>query len=132
MDVVKYIRENDRLFDLLEVEILEVGKNFAKVGMVVKDEHLNAAKVCHGAVIFALADLAFGLASNSCGKLALTIDVSISYFRTVNLGDKIVAEAKEVYSGNKTATYIIEVKRGDEIVALAKGTVFKIEKVLGF
>ncbi len=128
-EVKEYMYKNDRLFELLGVRILEMKEGYAKVEMVVKDEHLNAANVCHGGVIFSLADLAFALASNSHGKLALAIEVSITYMKAAVEGDKLIAEAKEVNLGNKTATYLMEVKNSsNELIALAKGTVYRANK----
>jgi acyl-CoA thioesterase len=46
---------------------------FAKVRMKVKPKYLNPAKVCQGGVIFTSVDLAFALASNSYGNLALAV-----------------------------------------------------------
>jgi acyl-CoA thioesterase len=46
---------------------------FAEVRMKVKPKHLNAAKACQGGVLFTLVDLAFALALNSYGTLALTV-----------------------------------------------------------
>lgn len=126
--VIDYIRKNDKLFDFLEAEILEVREGFAKIEMVVKEKHLNAAKICHGAVIFGLADLAFGVASNFRGKLALAIDVSISYLKPAKLGEKIVAEAREIHCGKNIASYLTEVRNSKgELLAVAKGTVFRTD-----
>ncbi len=104
-------------------------EGYAKVEMVVKDEHLNAAHVCHGGIIFSLADLAFALASNSHGKLALAIEVGITYMKAALEGEKLVAEAKEVNLGNRTATYLMEVRNSkNELLALAKGTVYRMDR----
>ncbi|WP_456330314.1 hydroxyphenylacetyl-CoA thioesterase PaaI [Archaeoglobus sp.] len=127
--VREYMYKNDRLFELLGASIVDMKEGYAKVEMVVKEEHLNAAKVCHGGILFSLADLAFALASNSHGKLALAIEVSITYMKATFEGEKLIAEAKEVNLGNRTATYLMEVRNSkDELIALAKGTVYRIDK----
>ncbi|MET1124777.1 MAG: hotdog fold thioesterase [Archaeoglobaceae archaeon] len=127
MEVADYMFRNDKLFELFGVEILEVREGYAKVRMVVEERHLNAANVCHGGVIFSLADLAFALASNSHGKLALALDVSISYLKAALPGDELTAEAREVYLGKRTAAYIMEVRRGRELIAVAKGRVYRTD-----
>lgn len=127
--VREYMFKNDRLFSLLGARIMEMDKGYAKVELTVKEEHLNAAGVCHGGVIFSLADLAFALASNSHGKLALAIEVSITFMRSVSAGERIVAEAREVNLGKRTATYLMEVRNSENsLIALAKGTVYRLEK----
>ncbi len=127
--VKRYISSKDRLIDLLGAKVLEVSPGYAKVALTVEDKHLNAANVCHGGVLFSLSDLAFALASNSHGSLALALEVSMSFLRAVSMGEQIVAEAKEAHLGKKTATYIMTVTnaRGEKI-ALTKGTVYRFDR----
>jgi acyl-CoA thioesterase len=127
--VKRYISQKDRLIDLLGAEVLEVSPGYAKVALTVEDKHLNAADVCHGGVLFSLSDLAFALASNSHGYLALAMEVSISFLKAVSVGESVVAEATEENLGKKTATYIMRVKNEKgEKVALCKGTVYRFER----
>ncbi len=128
-EVARHIGKHDRLVELMGITIEEVDKGYARVRMDVKDRHLNAAEVCHGGVIFSLADLAFALASNSHGTVALGIEASISYSRAAVIGERLTAEATEEYLGKKTATYTIRVKNQDsKPVAVMKGTVFRFEE----
>lgn len=125
----EHMEKKDRLFSLLGAKVVEVSAGYAKVALKVQEKHLNALNVCQGGVIFTLADLAFALASNSHGKVAVALDVSITYLKSVLEGEEIFAEAREVHLGNRTATYIMTVKNSrEEMVAIAKGTVFRIEK----
>ncbi|MEZ0343395.1 MAG: hotdog fold thioesterase [Caldimicrobium sp.] len=127
--VKEHIRKYDRLFDFLEAEITDMGEGYAEVVMEVKDKHLNSAEVCHGGVIFTLADLAFALASNSYGTLALAIHVSISFIKAVKAGDKLVARAQEFSKGKTLATYHVTITKNDgEKIAFFEGMVFRFEK----
>ena len=71
--------ERDRYAALTGVEIVEAGTGYCKARLVIEDKHMNAANVVQGGAIFTLADLAFAVASNSRGPLALAINVNISY-----------------------------------------------------
>jgi acyl-CoA thioesterase len=76
-------------------------------------------------VIFALADTAFGLASNSHGRLASGIEAHIAFHVGVPEGDVLTAHAREIARGNKLATYRVDVTRGDaKLVASFSGTVY--------
>ncbi len=55
------------------------GPGRAEVAMTVDARHLNFNGGCHGGAIFALADSAFGLASNSHGPVAAGIDAHITF-----------------------------------------------------
>ncbi len=112
------------------IELLDAGPGWAKARMTVGDQHLNAADVVHGAALFTLADLVFAVASNSHGRLALGINVSISYLKAARAGT-LTAEAKEVSCNPKLATYTMEVRdAAGELVALAQGTVYRKETAL--
>ena len=127
--VKEYLSTHDRLIGVMGAQVEEVEPGYARVSLTVEDKHLNAAEVCHGGVLFTLADLAFALASNSHGQVALALEASFSFLKSALAGDKIVAEAREAHLGKRTATYIIEITRqGGEKVALMKGTVFRFDR----
>ena len=93
--------------------------------------HVNSANVCHGGAIFSLADVAFALACNSHGSLALAIDMSISFLRPVPVGELITACCVEKHRSRSLGSYHIEVKnRKDQIVALLKATAFVTDQML--
>jgi acyl-CoA thioesterase len=123
-----HIARYDRLVSLFGMTLEEVGPGSARVSMKVGGEHLNAAGVCHGAVIFALADVAFALASNSYGNMALALEASINYFRPVSPGSTIAANVTEKHRGRSTGFYHIEVTDAQgRLVADFKATAFVVE-----
>ena len=119
------IEEKDRLIELFGMQVIECKAGCSAVRMKVEKNHLNAADICHGGTIFALSDVAFALASNSHGRIALALDMSISYLRPVKAGETITARCRERQRSKRIATYIIEVSdSSDELVALLKATSF--------
>ncbi|MCD6548539.1 MAG: hotdog fold thioesterase [Thermodesulfobacterium sp.] len=128
--VKNYIYQNDKLFGFLGAQITKMKEGFAEVEMQVKENHLNAAKVCQGGVIFTLADLAFALASNSYGTLALAIKAHITYIKPARAGDTLVARAQEFHRGKTLATYHITVSKKDtgEKVAFFEGMVYRFDE----
>lgn len=92
--------------------------------MTVRAEHLNFNGTCHGGAVFALADSAFGLASNSHGAVAAGIEAHIAYHAAAREGDRLLARAIEVSRTPRLATYRIDVLRGNEPVASFTGTVY--------
>jgi acyl-CoA thioesterase len=130
MDDVRQFIDKDRFARYLGIEILEHGEGRAKGRMVVQAHHLNSAGMLHGGAIFTLADAVFAAASNSHGSLAVAINVSISYFRSVS-GGTLTAAAEEVSLHPKLATYLIPVhdEQGNTI-ALFQGTVFRKKESL--
>ena len=97
--------------------------------MTIDDRHLNFNGGCHGGALFALADSAFGLASNSHGPVAVGIDAHITYQAAVGRGDTLMARATEIQRSRRIGVYRIDVFRinaaGDEaMVSAFTGTVF--------
>lgn len=127
--IAEFIFQNDRLFRFLDAVITDFGEGYAQVEMTVKEEHLNAAEVCQGGVLFTLADLAFALASNSYGTIALAIKSSITYVKSAKLGDRLIARASEFCRSKSLATYLVVITRADgEKIAFFEGTVYRFDK----
>ena len=118
----------DAFSSWLGIEILEVEKGRCKVAMTVRKEMLNSMNKAHGGISYSLADTAFGFAANTHGKYAVSIETSINHIEALNEGDYLTAESVIEKVGNKLGFNIVEVKRGDELVALFKGVVYRTSK----
>ena len=101
----------------------------ATVAMTVGAQHLNFNGSCHGGAIFALADAAFGLASNSHGPVAAGIDAHIAYQAAAMPGETLTARAGEISRTRRLAVYRVDVTREDgTTVAAFTGTVYITER----
>ena len=112
----------------LGIKILESEIGRCKLGMTIRKEMLNSMDKAHGAITYALADTAFGFTANTHGKYAVSIETSINHIEALELGDYITAEATLDLQKTKIGFNIVEVKRGNELVALFKGVVYRTEK----
>lgn len=112
----------------LGIEILECEIGRCKVAMTVRKEMLNSMNKAHGGITYSLADTAFGFAANTHGRFSVSIETSINHIEAVNEGDYLTAESVIEKVNNKLGFNIIEVKRGDELVALFKGVVYRTQK----
>ena len=112
----------------LGIEILECELGRCKVALTVRKEMLNSMNKAHGGITYSLADTAFGFAANTHGRFAVSIETSINHIEAVNEGDYLVAESIIEKVNNKLGFNIIEVKRGNEMVALFKGVVYRTAK----
>ena len=112
----------------LGIEILEVEKGRCKLAMTVRKDMLNSMKKAHGGIAYSLADTAFGFTANTHGKYAVSIETSINHIVALEEGDYLTAESVIEKVGNKLGFNIVEVKRGEELVALFKGVVYRTGK----
>lgn len=123
------LAQRDRYVAALGVEFVRARAGSAEVALAIGDEHLNFMGNCHGGVIFALADTAFGLASNGHGTVAAGIDAHITYNAAVRKGDCLLARAHEVTRNRKLAVYRVDVERAPgQPVACFTGTVFLTDR----
>ena len=112
----------------LGIEILECQVGHCKLGMTVRKDMLNSMGKAHGGITYSLADSAFGFAANSHGRYAVSIESSINHIEAINEGDVLIAESVIEKVNKKLGFNIVEVKRGDELVALFKGVVYRTQK----
>jgi len=118
----------DAFSQWLGIEILEIKNGRCKVAMTIRKEMLNSMNKAHGGISYSLADTAFGFAANTHGKYAVSIETSINHIEALNEGDYLIAESVIEKVNNKLGFNIVEVKRGDELVALFKGVVYRTSK----
>lgn len=114
------------------VELLDVGKGYAKARMMISSTHLNAGGVCQGGAIFTLADLAFAAATNSHARLTLSISSTINFFRAESSGF-LYAEAREVFSHKRLANCEVKItNEAGELVATFNGNGYRKDTELPF
>jgi len=112
----------------LGIEILASDIGCVKVGMTIRKEMLNSMGKAHGGITYALADTAFGFSSNTHGKMAVSIETSINHIEALEEGDIITAECTLDKTKTKIGFHIVEVRKGDELVALFKGVAYRTGK----
>ena len=97
----------------------------ARVWGVIRPEFLNSWGSAHGGFLYAVADAAFALASNSHGTLAVALAAHMEYLHASQAGAEVEALATEVHLGRRTAVYRVEVRSGPTLLALFTGTVYR-------
>jgi len=127
--IVRHMLEHDAFSQWLGVEIVELRPARVTLRMAVRQDMTNGFGVCHGGVTFAFADSALAFASNTGGKVTVSIENSMTYPAAVRVGDLLLAEAEREASSQRLAYYRVRVTRGDgAVVALFRGTVFQTDR----
>ena len=126
--IVDQMYNGDLFSQRLGIRRAEEGPGFCTLEMEVRSEMVNGFGIAHGAVTYALADSALAFASNAHGRKAVSIETSINHLKPVRPGDRLRAVAEETSLGHKLGIYTIRVSRGDDLVALFKGIVYRREE----
>lgn len=124
-DTAKSIFTQDNYAALTGIEIIDTGIGYCKARLPIAEKHLNAAGVVQGGAIFTLADLAFAVASNSHGQLALAINVNISFLQSKSSGT-LYATATEVGLPKRLGAYdVLVTDEEDQVIARFNGMVYR-------
>jgi len=129
--VVAHMMKHDKFSQWLGITLLDIQEGYSKIQMTVREEMLNGFGIVHGGIAFSLADSAFAFACNNRNNLSVALDTSINFTKAVQVGDTLVAEAKEIHNGKSTGLYHITItNQQQEVVAIFKGTCFRMGKKL--
>ena len=112
----------DRASQALGMRIAAIAPGRCTMTMRVRADMGNGHDVCHGGVIFSLADSAFAFACNSGGVPTLAAAASIDFLAPARVGDQLTAEARELWRRGRSGLYEITVRnQKDELIALFRG-----------
>jgi LAO/AO transport system kinase len=126
---VKRLAAADPFLRWAGITCTEAGIGTATVEVTLAPHHINFNGTCHGGIVFALADTAFGLAANSRGVIAAGIDAHLTFQQATYAGDRLVARSHEVSRSRKLAVYRVDVSRSDgAAVSSFTGTVYLTSK----
>ena len=121
-DPINYARDvvgKDPLATFLGIDVEDVKHGYARCGLTVKPEYLNAVERAHGGIIHAVADQAFAVASNSMGTMAVALTMTLQYLQAAIDGERIFAECMLVHAGRKISSWRLEVRgNNDAIIAI--------------
>lgn len=127
---VRFMMEHDRFSQWmgLDVTVHEPGSVTAR--MKVREEMLNGFKVCHGGIMFSLADSVLAFAANASEHKAVSIEASIAYPNPVYEGDVVTATSHEISRSDKLGIYSVSlVKENGTVVADFRGVVYYTQTV---
>lgn len=111
----------DRVAQELGMVVSAVGPGTATVDMTVSASMCNGLDVCHGGVIFSLADAAMAFASNGFGGTHLASDASIDWLAPARIGESLSATATQTARRGRTGLFHVEVTGPDGVVAVFRG-----------
>lgn len=104
----------------ITIEIPEPGSAIAT--MTVREDMANGFDICHGGLIFTLADTAFAFACNAYDNVTVAGSGTVEFLRPAFVGDELRAVALEEHRGKRSGIYAVEVvNQQDEFVALFRG-----------
>ena len=112
----------DHASQALGMRILEVRPGYARLSMTVREDMVNGHELCHGGLIFTLADSAFAFACNTYNSVTVASAANVEFLLPARLGDELTATAEERSRSKRTGVYDVVVRnKQGESVALFRG-----------
>lgn len=119
---INQVLSQDSASKMLGIELLSVADDSLEMGLTVTADMTNGYNICHGGIIFSLADTALAFACVALGETALTQSAQIDYISPALLGDKLRARSKVISRRKRNICCDIEVyNQKDELIALVRG-----------
>jgi acyl-CoA thioesterase len=114
--------------EFMQMELLACEPGRAVMRMTVREPMLNGHRICHGGLIFTLADSTFAFACNSHNKVTVAAGCSIEFLKPAQLGDVLTCEGIEQVLQGRHGIYDMKVsnQRG-EVVAMFRGKSAQIQ-----
>jgi acyl-CoA thioesterase len=126
--VAQTMWSRDRATHALGMDIVSVGPGRATLRMPVRADMVNGHAICHGGLMFTLADSAFAYACNSYNQNTVASACHIDFLAPAREGDVLEAEAVERSAAGRTGVYDITVRVvGGKTVALFRGKSYRIQ-----
>ena len=127
------LNNDDKFAKSIGAQLIEVREGYACAELIVKDFHLNGAGVCQGGVMYTLADLAFAAVANCHGILSLGISNTITFIKSAQLGERIIAECIEQVNHHRLPYCDIKISNEQgEILAIVTGLGYRMKKEFNF
>ncbi len=118
----------DRTAQGLEMRILNVRPGYSRVTMQVRSDMVNGHHICHGGMIFTLADTAFAYACNSHNLNTVASACNIDFLAPARENETLEAEAIERARAGRTGVYDVTVRTSiGKTVALFRGKSYRIQ-----
>ncbi|HPP06391.1 MAG TPA: PaaI family thioesterase [Syntrophorhabdaceae bacterium] len=114
------------------IKLVDVDEGYAVCEMRYTDEMDNLYRNAHGGAIFSLIDEAFEISSNSHDRIAVALNMNVTYMKPPKKGSLLKAESKEIMRTRRTASYNIAVKDEEGLVATCQALVYIKDQEIPF
>lgn len=125
--VAEAMWSRDHAAQALGIRIESVAPGKASLLMDIRQEMLNGHNICHGGMIFTLADTAFAYACNAYNQTTVASACGIDFLAPARKGETLRAIASERSLAGRTGVYDITVETLEgRQVALFRGKSYRI------
>ena len=128
MNPAAELLSRDSFSQWLGIKLISVSDANCVTQMKVTKDMLNGFGVCHGGVLFSLADSCMVFSAIKPDLVQYSIESQISYFKSVALGELLEARSERIHDSNRLSRFSICIQSIEQKKELARfyGTVYKL------
>ena len=117
----------DQACKALGIALVTIAPGTATMTLRVRADMVNGHDLCHGGLIFTLADSCFAYACNSENFNTVAAGARIEFLAPARLGDELTAIARQVQQGRRSGVYDVNVvNQAQQPIALFRGNSHRI------
>lgn len=127
-NIKKYFNEMDGFSSYNKMKIEDLEDEKAILSAVVDENSVNPSNICHGGLVFGIADTAMGTLAYLTGRKVVTVDSNINYLKPCKKG-KITCIATPIKVGKTLGVYKADIYNNEEeLAATVTGTYFFLDR----
>ena len=129
ISLLKAREKEEPIASFLNARLVKLTPGFAKVRMKMMQEYQNFHNLTFGGIIMALADQAFGYASNSLAYPSVASQFNTYFIASASAGDELTAECSVIKSGKRAGiSEVTIINQEGKIIAKATGITIPVSR----
>ncbi len=127
ISLLKEMEKEEPVACFLNMKLVELTPGYAKVKIKLVPQYQNFHQSVFGGIIMALADQAFGYASNSLAYPSVASQFNTYFIARAHSGDELTAECSVIKSGKRTGISEVTIRnQDDKLIARSIGVTIPV------
>jgi len=115
-DAARSMYVDDLASQGLGIELVRAEPGHAVTTMTVRPDQCNGLGVCHGGLIFTLADTAMAFATNASGARAFATNAEVDFVSAARAGDRLRADCVQIVDRGRVGVSDVTIHNQDDVV----------------
>jgi len=126
---LKAREKKEPIASFLKIRLIELTPGYARVRMKMLTEYQNFHNLTFGGIIMALADQAFGYASNSLAYPSVASQFNTYFIASASAGDELTAECNVIKNGKRAGISEVTITNQEgKLIAKATGITIPVKR----
>jgi len=126
---LKAREKEEPIASFLKIRLIELTPGYARMTMKMMPQYQNFHNLTFGGIIMALADQAFGYASNSLAYPSVASQFNTYFIASASAGDELTAECNVIKNGKRAGISEVTITNQEgKLIAKATGITIPVKR----